>query len=57
MLWDQTPFGPIMLLGRKPLVTLRDAAQYIAKLPGRASMCGRLYFLMYFYGDLLSAVA
>ena len=33
MLWDQTPFGPIMLLGRKPLVTLRDAALYITALP------------------------
>jgi hypothetical protein len=31
--WDQRLFDPIMLPGRKPLVTLRDAAQYIIKLP------------------------
>jgi hypothetical protein len=32
--WDQRFFDPIMLPGRKqPLVTLRDAAQYITKLP------------------------
>ena len=30
--WDQQFFDPIML-GRKPLVTLRDAAHYITKLP------------------------
>ncbi len=30
--WDQRFFDPIMLPGRKPLVTLRDAAQYI-RLP------------------------
>jgi hypothetical protein len=31
--WDQRFFDPIMLPGRKPLVTLRDAALYITKLP------------------------
>jgi hypothetical protein len=31
--WDQRFFDPIVLPGRKPLVTLRDAAQYITKLP------------------------
>jgi hypothetical protein len=31
--WDQQFFDPIILPGRKPLVTLRDAAQYIIKLP------------------------
>src|SRR6267378_1362194 len=31
--WDQRFFDPIMVPGRKPLVTLRDAAQYITKLP------------------------
>jgi len=32
--WDQEFFDPIILPGRKqPLVTLRDAAQYITKLP------------------------
>ena len=30
---DQLFFDPITLPGRKPLVTLRDAAQYISKLP------------------------
>ena len=33
MSWDQQFFGPIILPKRKPLVTLRDAAQYIIKLP------------------------
>jgi hypothetical protein len=34
MSWDQRFLDPIMLPGRKqPLVTLRDAAQYITKLP------------------------
>jgi hypothetical protein len=33
MSWDQRFFDPIMLPGRKPLVTLRDAAEYITKLP------------------------
>jgi len=34
MSWDQRFLDPIMLRGRKqPLVTLRDAAQYITKLP------------------------
>jgi hypothetical protein len=31
--WDQQFYDPIELPGRKPLVTLRDAAQYIIKLP------------------------
>jgi hypothetical protein len=31
--WDQRFFDPIVLSGRKLLVTLRDAAQYIAKQP------------------------
>jgi hypothetical protein len=31
--WDQRFFDPIMLPGRKPLITLRDAAQHIIKLP------------------------
>src|SRR3984893_6612169 len=31
--WDQRFYDPIILPGRKPLVTLRDAALYIAKLP------------------------
>jgi hypothetical protein len=31
--WDQRFFDPIIVPGRKPLVTLRDAAQYITKLP------------------------
>jgi hypothetical protein len=31
--WDQQSFDPIMLPGRRPLVTLRDAALYITKLP------------------------
>ena len=33
MSWDQRFFDPIIVPGRKPLVTLRDAAQYITKLP------------------------
>ncbi len=33
MSWDQRFFDPIVLSGRKLLVTLRDAAQYITKLP------------------------
>ena len=34
MSWDQEFFDPIILPGRKqPLRTLRDAAQYITKLP------------------------
>jgi hypothetical protein len=33
MSWDQQFFDPIILPGRKPLVTLRDAALYITKLP------------------------
>jgi hypothetical protein len=34
MSWDQQFLDPIMLPDRKqPLVTLRDAAQYITKLP------------------------
>jgi hypothetical protein len=31
--WDQRFFDPINLPGRKPLVTLRDAALFITKLP------------------------
>ena len=31
--WDQRFFDPITVPGRKPLVTLRDAALYITKLP------------------------
>jgi hypothetical protein len=31
--WDQQFFDPIGLPGRKPLATLRDAANYIVKLP------------------------
>jgi hypothetical protein len=31
--WDQRFFDPIIVPGRKPLVTLRDAAEYITKLP------------------------
>ena len=33
MSWDQRFFDPIELPGRKKLVTLRDAAIYITKLP------------------------
>jgi hypothetical protein len=31
--WDQRFSDPIILPGRKPLVTLRDAALYITRLP------------------------
>jgi len=31
--WDQRFFDPIVVPGRKPLVTLRDAAEYITELP------------------------
>jgi hypothetical protein len=31
--WDQQFFDPIILPGRKPLITLRDAARYVTKLP------------------------
>jgi hypothetical protein len=31
--WDQRFFDPIMVPGPKPLVTLRDAAEYITELP------------------------
>jgi hypothetical protein len=31
--WDQRFFEPINLPGSKPLATLRDAANYIVKLP------------------------
>jgi hypothetical protein len=31
--WDQRFFDPIILPDRKPLVTLRDAAEYITELP------------------------
>ena len=33
MSWDQQFFDPIMVPDRKPLITLRDAAKYIVKLP------------------------
>ncbi|WP_154072199.1 hypothetical protein [Bradyrhizobium erythrophlei] len=33
MSWDQKFFDPIELPKGKPLVTLRDAALYITKLP------------------------
>ena len=33
MSWDQRFFDPIILPGWKPLITLRDAARYITKLP------------------------
>jgi hypothetical protein len=33
MPWDQKFFDPIILPNRKPLVTLRDAANHIIKLP------------------------
>ena len=45
MSWDQQFDDPIVLPGRKPLVTLRDAALYITKLPKAehdAPECGRL---------------
>jgi hypothetical protein len=31
--WEQRFFDPIILPGRKPLVTLRDAALFITELP------------------------
>jgi hypothetical protein len=31
--WDQRFVDPIVVPGRKPLVTLRDAAEYITELP------------------------
>jgi hypothetical protein len=31
--WDQRFFDPIMVPGRKPLVTLRDATEDITELP------------------------
>jgi hypothetical protein len=31
--WDQRFFDPIILPGRKPLATLRDAALFLTKLP------------------------
>jgi hypothetical protein len=33
MSWDQRFFDPIIVPGRKPLLTLRDAAEYITELP------------------------
>src|SRR5712672_1584960 len=33
MSWDQRFFDPITVPGREPLVTLRDAAEYITELP------------------------
>ena len=32
-MWNQQFLDPIILPGRKPLVTLRDAALYITRLP------------------------
>jgi hypothetical protein len=34
--WDQEFFDPISLPGRKPLLTLRDAALFITELPKAA---------------------
>jgi hypothetical protein len=31
--WDQRFFDPIILPGRKPMISLHDAALYITKLP------------------------
>jgi hypothetical protein len=31
--WDERFFDPIMVPDREPLVTLRDAAEYITELP------------------------
>jgi hypothetical protein len=31
--WNQRFFDPILVLGRKPSVTLRDVAEYITELP------------------------
>jgi hypothetical protein len=31
--WDQTFFDPVVVPDRKPLITLRDAAEYITELP------------------------
>ena len=33
MSWDQKFYDPIPLPNREPLVTLRDAALYVTKLP------------------------
>jgi hypothetical protein len=33
MSWDQRFYDPIPLPGQKALVTLRDAARYITKMP------------------------
>jgi hypothetical protein len=33
--WDQRFFDPIILSGRKPLVTLRDAVEYMMPLGAR----------------------
>jgi hypothetical protein len=33
MSWDQRFYDPIQLPGRKPLITMRDAALYVTKLP------------------------
>jgi hypothetical protein len=38
MSWDQRFFDPIILPGRKPLVTIRDAPQYILELSNSATL-------------------
>jgi hypothetical protein len=37
--WDKRFVDPIAVPGRKPLVTLRDAATYITKLPQGRTRC------------------
>jgi hypothetical protein len=39
--WSQNFFDPIPLPNRKPLITLRDAAHYIASLPKAEQEHGR----------------
>ena len=38
MSWEQRFYDPIILPGRKPLVTLRDAALFITTLPKVAAL-------------------
>src|SRR5882724_7416275 len=40
--WDKRFVDPIAVPGRKPLVTLRDAATYITKLPHGRTRCRRM---------------
>jgi hypothetical protein len=40
--WDKRFVDPIAVPGRKPLVTLRDAATYITKLPQGRTRCRRM---------------